>query len=207
MKLIMENWRGYLNEEERFLQEQEFEQFFNEHFTIIDENVIGDFVRDVVRSGRRVKDTVVNVIAGIKDWTHEKIVNFVKYMGDKFKQFIEALRAKGIFKKYRARAEMNAVTLLMTNKHIDLAVMIFSALAKLTGGFIVDKVVKTPEIIKKVLEFLEDPLETFKDLVGDVSDIVKMVKKFIDYRKDRGTHAAAMGTWDDFGGLAEKLGG
>ena len=52
MKLIMENWRGYLNEEERFLQEQEFEQFFNEHFTIIDENVIGDFVRDVVRSGR-----------------------------------------------------------------------------------------------------------------------------------------------------------
>ena len=85
----MENWRGYLNEEERFLHEQEFEQFFNEHFTIIDENVIGDFVRDVVRSGRRVKDTVVNVIDGIKDWTHEKIVNFVKYMGNKFKQFIE----------------------------------------------------------------------------------------------------------------------
>ena len=202
-ELIMENWRGYLNEEQRALQEQEFDQFFNEHFTIIDEGII----EDVVNAGRRVKDTVVNVIDDMKDWAHEEIVDFVKYMGNKFKQFIEALKAKGIFKKYRARVEMNAVSLLMTNKHIDLAVMVFTALAKLTGGFIVDKVKKIPEIIEKVLAFLENPLSTFKELVGDASDIVKMIQKFIEYRTDLGTHAASMGAWDDFGGLAEKLGG
>jgi len=202
MKLIMENWRGYLNEDQRVLQEQEFDHFFNEHFTIIDEG----FVEDVVNAGQRVKDTVVNVIDDMKDWAHEKIVEFVKYMGDKFKQFIAKLKAMGIFKKYRARAEMNAVNVLMTNKHIDLAVMIFSALAKLTGGFIVDKAAKTPEIIEKVLAFLENPLSTFKELVGDASDIVKMIQKFIEYRTDLGTHAASMGAWDDFGGLAEKLG-
>ena len=203
MKLLLENWREYLNEEQRPLQEQEFDQFFNEHFAIIDEGII----EDVVNAGRRVKDTVVNVIDDMKDWAHEEIVDFVKYMGNKFKQFIEALKAKGIFKKYRARAEMNAVNVLMTNKHIDLAVMVFTALAKLTGGFIVDKVAKTPEIIDRVLAFLETPLDSFKELVGDTSDIVAMVKKFIAYRQDLGTHAAKLGAWDDFGGLAEKLGG
>jgi len=200
----MENWRGYLNEEQRALQEQEFDQFFNEHFTIIGEG----YIDMVVNAGRQVKDTVVNVISGMKDWAHEKIVEFVQYMGNKLKQFIEALKKTGIFKKYRARAEMNSISLLMTNKHIDLAVMIFSALAKLTGGFIVDKMLKAPELIEKFLALLDssDPSAAFKELVGDASEVVQMVKKFIAYRKDIGTHAAAMGAWDDFGGLAEKLG-
>ena len=200
MKLLIENWRIY---EQQMLQEQEFDHFFNEHFTIIDEG----FVEDVVNAGRRVKDTVVNVIDDMKDWAHEKIVDFVKYMGNKLKQFIEALKASGFFKKYRARAETNAIKLLMTNKHIDLAVMIFTAIAKLTGGFIIDKVAKAPEIIEKVLAMLETPIDSFKELVGDTSDIVKMIQKFKAYRQDQGTHAAAMGAWDDFGGLAEKLGG
>ena len=200
MKLLMENWRIY---EQQMLWEQEYEQFFNEHFTIIDEG----YVEDVVNAGRRVKDTVVNVIDGMKDWTHEKIVDFVKYMGNKLKQFIEALKAKGFFKKYRARAETNAIKLLMTNKHIDLGVMIFSAIAKLTGGFMLDMVAKTPDIIDKILALLETPLDSLMDLIGDASDVVKMIQKFIAYREDVGTHAAAMGAWDDFGGLAEKLGG
>ena len=203
-ELIMENWREYLNEEQRVLQEQEFDQFFNEHFTIIDEG----YIDMVVNAGRQVKDTVVNVISGMKDWAHEKIVAFVQFMGNRLKQFIEALKKTGIFKKYRARAEMNSISLLMTNKHIDLAVMIFSALAKLTGGFIVDKMLKAPELIEKFLALLDssNPSAAFKELVGDASEIVTMVKKFIAYRKDIGTHAASMGAWDDFGGLAEKLG-
>ena len=28
--------------------------------------------------------------------------------------------------------------------------------------------------------------------------------KFIDYKKDLGTHAASFGAWDDFGGLAKR---
>jgi len=200
MKLLMENWRIY---EQQMLWEQEYEQFFNKHFTIIDEG----FVEDVVNAGRQVKDTVVNVIDDMKDWAHEKIVNFVQYMGNKLKEFIEALKAKGIFKKYRARAETNAIKLLMTNKHIDLGVMIFSAIAKLTGGFIIDKVAKAPEIIEKVLAMLETPIDSFKELVGDTSDIVKIIQKFKAYRQDIGTDAAQWQQWDDFGGLAEKLGG
>ena len=131
----MENWRLY---EQQVLLEQEFDQFFNEHFMQLDEGPV-DWV---VSKATSLKDTIIGVIDGIKDWTHEKIVQFVKYMGDKFIKFIDLLRSKGVFRKYRARDERNAVRLLMTNKHIDLAVMVFSAFSKLSGGFVVDKLLK-----------------------------------------------------------------
>ena len=67
----MENWRLY---EQQVLLEQEFDQFFKEHFMQVDEGVI-DWVVDKATT---VKDTIIGVIDGIKDWTHEKIVEFVK---------------------------------------------------------------------------------------------------------------------------------
>ena len=125
-------------------------------------------------------------------------------MGDKLLKFIGLLRSKGVFKKYKARNEQNAVRMLMTNKHIDLAVMIFSAFAKMSGGFVAEKLIQSPEIMKKFLDLLEDPTK-IKDVLGDVSDIIEIIKKFIEYRKDKETLAGKMGLWQDFGGLAEQL--
>ena len=158
----------------------------------------------MIDKGNAVKDTVKNVIAAMKDWTHEKIVKFVRYMSEKLEGFIVALRKNGILKRYKARSEVGAIKLLRTNKHIDLAVLIFSTIAKMTGGFIVDKVVKFPEIIEKVMDILENPMAAVKELFGDAADIVDMIKKFVDYRKDKETFAAQLGNWDDFGGLAEE---
>ena len=158
----------------------------------------------VIDKGTSVKDTVKNVIGAMKDWTHEKIVKFVRYMSEKLEGFIAALKQKGVLKKYKARSEIGAIKLLRTNKHIDLAVLIFSTIAKMTGGFLVDKVVKFPEIIEKVMDILDNPMAAVKELFGDAKDIVDMIKKFVDYRKDKESFAAQMGSWDDFGGLAEK---
>ena len=199
MKLILENWRGYQ-------QEAEFDAFIQEHFAW---DLNEGFVDWVIDKGNAVKDTVKNVIAAMKDWTHEKIVEFVRYMSKKLEEFIAALRKKGLLKKYKARSEVGAIKLLRTNKHIDLAVLIFSTIAKMTGGFIVDKVVKLPEIIEKVMNILESltqdtAKEALKALFGDAVDIVDMIKKFIDFRKDKETLAAKLGLWADFGGLAEE---
>ena len=194
MKLILENWRGYQ-------QEAEFDAFIQEHFAW---DLNEGFVDWVIDKGNAVKDTVKNVIAGMKDWTHEKIVEFVRYMSEKLEEFIAALRKKGLLKRYKARSEVGAIKLLRTNKHIDLAVLIFSTIAKMTGGFIVDKVVKLPEIIEKVMNILEAPEAAVKELFGDAVDIVNMIKKFIDFRKDKETLAAKLGLWADFGGLAEE---
>ena len=194
MKLIMENWREYK-------QNEEFDTFIREHFSSIDEGFI-DWVMD---KGRAIKDTVKGVIDGMKDWTHEKIVQFVRYMSQKLEGFMSTLRQKGVIGKNQQRAEVSALKLLRTNKHIDLAVLILSTIAKMTGGFIVDKVVKMPEIIEKILDILDNPQAALKELYGDLTDIVDMIKKFIDFRKDKKSLATALGNWDDFGGLAEDF--
>ena len=197
MQQLMENWREYQ-------QEAEFDAFIQEHFgDDLNEGVV-DWANWVIDKGKEARDTVKNVIASMKDWTHEKIVNFVRYMSEKLEAFMAALRKKGVLKKYEARREIGAIKLLRTNKHIDLAVLIFSTIAKITGGFIVDKVAKLPEIIEKIMEMLDDPMSAVKELFGDAVDIIDMIKKFIDYRKDKETVAAGLGNWDDFGGLAEK---
>ena len=200
VKLLLENWRTY---EQEMLWEQEYEQLFNKHFVIneIEEGLMDD----VLRLGTTVKDTILNLIDDIKTWTDEQIQGFVKMMGKKLEQFILFLEKNGALKKYEARNELNAIKLLMTNKHIDLAVMIFTAIAKLTSGFAaLDKVVKTPEILDKVMGLLNSPAAELKGLLGDVSDVVQMIKKFIEFRKDKGTTAANFGQWADFGGLAEQ---
>jgi len=198
MKLIMDSWDAYQVE---ILHEQEFEVFFNKHFSVLDEGLVGD----IVNAGRSIKDAVVNVIDDMKDWADDKIKQFVKFMGQKMQAFIAQLKSKGVFKKYRARHETNAVKLLMTNKHIDLAVMVFTAAAKLTGGFVLDKVAKTPELIKKFLELLETPIDTIKELFDDFSDVAKMIQKFIVYRKDLNDPKLGFANWADYGGLAEAL--
>tara|TARA_R100000008_G_scaffold84634_1_gene72551 strand:- start:527 stop:1144 length:618 start_codon:yes stop_codon:yes gene_type:complete len=199
MKLLMENWRDY---QSQVVYEQEFETFFDKHFSALDEGIIDD----VISAGRGIKDAVVNVIDDMKDWADDKIRQFVKFMGQKMEAFIAQLKSKGVFKKYRARHETNAVKLLMTNKHIELAVMIFTAAAKMTGGFALEKIIKVPEYLKEFLELLEDPIEKLKDKLGaGIGDVTKMIKKFIVYRKDLNDPRLGYRDWADYGGLAEIL--
>ena len=190
----MTEWRLY---EQQLLWEQEFEEFFKEHYLMLDEGTL-DWV---LQKGREVKDTVVNTIDGMKSWAVEKIEAFVKFMLDKFKKFIKALRSKGLLTKYGAREEIEAVELLGTRKHMDLAVMLLAAIAKITGGFIVDKVAKLPEILEKIKELLENPAAALAGLIGNVADVKKMIDKFIEYRKDREDIKKTIPIWSDYGGL------
>ena len=197
MKLIMENWRTY---QESHDHESEFQLFFEQHFCQLDEGLI-DWA---ISKGKDLKDTVVNTIAAMKDWTHEKIVQYVRFMGQKLIDFFKNLRQKGVLGKNKSRQEQGAIKLLLTNKHIDLAVMIFTTVAKMTGGFVLDKVMKLPEVIEQIFDLLENPVDAMKNLLGDVSDVLDMIKKFVTYRKDKESLAAQLGNWQDFGGLAEE---
>ena len=194
MKTITENWREYK-------QSEEFDAFIQEHFGgTIDEG----FVDWVINKGKDIRDTVVGVIDGIKEWTHERIVSFVKHMAQKLEEFFAELRRKGALGKNDSRQEISAIKLLRTNKHIDLAVLILSTIAKMSGGFIVDKVIKLPAIIEKILDILDNPMAAAQELFGDAVDIYNMIKKFIEFRKDKKTLAAQLNVWDNFGGLAER---
>ena len=190
----MTEWRLY---EQQLLWEQEFEEFFKEHYLMLDEGFI-DWTLD---KGRQVKDTVVNTIAGMKDWAGEQIEAFVQFMLKKFRNFMQKLRDKKIIGKWDHKRELAAINLLGTRKHIDLAVILLSAIAKLSGGFIIDKVAKLPEILEKIKELLENPISALKDLLGNVKDIKTVIDKFIEYRKDRKIVDTGPMDWNDYGGL------
>jgi hypothetical protein len=194
MKKLITEWRLY---EQQILWEQEFEEFFNEHYLMLDEGAI-DWV---LQKGRQVKDTVVNTVSAMKDWTGEKIEAFVKFMINKLRKLMQGLRNKGLLGKWAHKKELAAINLLGTRKHIDLAVMLLSAIAKITGGFIVDKVAKLPEILEKIKELLENPIVALKDLIGDVKDIKTIIDKFVEYRKDRKIVDTGPMDWADYGGL------
>jgi hypothetical protein len=179
------------------LWEQEFEEFFKEHYLMLEEGTL-DWV---LQKGRQVKDTVVNTVSAMKDWAGEKIEAFVKFMIDKLRKFMQGLRNKGLLGKWESRKELAAIDLLGTRKHIDLAVMLLSTIAKITGGFIVDKVAKLPEILEKIKELLENPAAALVGLLGDVKDIKTVIDKFIEYRKDRKDVGGGVMDWSDYGGL------
>ena len=190
----MTEWRLY---EQQILWEQEFEEFFKEHYLMLDEGTL-DWV---LQKGRQVKDTVTNTIAGMKDWAGEQIEAFVQFMLKKLRNFMQGLRNKKIIGKWEHKKELAAINLLGTRKHIDLAVILLSAIAKISGGFIIDKVVKLPEIIEKIKDLLENPISALKDLLGNVKDIKTVIDKFIEYRKDRKIVDTGPMDWDDYGGL------
>ena len=190
----MTEWRLY---EQQILWEQEFEEFFKEHYLMLDEGTL-DWV---LQKGRQVKDTVANTISGMKNWAGEKIEAFVQFMLKKLRNFMQGLRNKKIIGKWDHKKELAAINLLGTRKHIDLAVILLSAIAKISGGFIIDKGAKLPEIIEKIKELLENPVMALKDLLGNVKDIKTVIDKFIEYRKDRKIVDTGPMDWDDYGGL------
>ena len=167
----------------------------------------------VLDVGRGLWNATKDVLNDMRDWAREKIIAFIKKMGGKLVEFIQALRRKGVLKKYAARQEKEAVEILLTNKHIDLAVLIFSAIFRLAGGYALEKLAQAPELLEKVFEILEmiragDVLSALKMLFGDLRDLKNMISKAIEYSKDTrktGLGYSALGNYEELGGLAEIL--
>ena len=62
--------------------------------------------------------------------------------------------------------------------------MLLSVIAKITGGFIIDKVANCQRFWEDQ-RTLENPAVALASLLGDVKDIKTVIDKFIEYRKDR----------------------
>ena len=174
--------------------EQEILDFLNEG---LHEGVVGDAWAYTKAKMTQMKDKGI-----------EYAEKFVKSMGTKLVDLFQKLREKRLISKGQVRKEIAAIKLLMTRKHVELGVMILTALFKLTGGYIIDKVAKAPEIIEKIQQILTmlqggQVVEAIKELFGDIQDVAEMVKKFVAYHKDTLKPAAYWGDWEEFGGLAE----
>ncbi len=186
--------------------------------TLITEEEIRDLLtpkldEGMLDVGKSLWVATKQVLDDMKDWAKEKIIDFVKKIGAKLIQFFQALRKKGLLKKYAARKEIDAVNILLTNKHVDLAVLIFTAIFKLAGGYAIEKLIDAPETLKKVLEILEkirggDIVSAIQELFGDIKDVKDMIVKAIEYSKDTrktGVGFTALGGYEELGGLAEIL--
>tara|TARA_B100000029_G_scaffold311698_1_gene304226 strand:- start:74249 stop:74899 length:651 start_codon:yes stop_codon:yes gene_type:complete len=183
---------------------------YNDPATItISEQEILDFLNEDLHEGLGdLWDYTKAKMTQMKDKGIEYAQKFVKSLGTKLVDLFNKLRQKRLIGKHQVRNEIAAVRLLMTRKHIELGVMILTALFKLTGGYVLDKVAKTPEIIEKIQQILTmlrggQVAEAIKELFGDLQDVAEMVKKFVAYHKDTLKPAAYWGDWEEFGGLAE----
>ncbi len=185
-------------------------EVYNDPATItISEQEILDFLNEDLHEGLGdLWDYTKAKMTRMKDKGIEYAQKFVKSLGTKLVDLFNKLRQKRLIGKHQVRNEIAAVRLLMTRKHIELGVMILTALFKLTGGYVLDKVAKTPEIIEKIQQILTmlrggQVAEAIKELFGDLQDVAEMVKKFVAYHKDTLKPAAYWGDWEEFGGLAE----
>ena len=177
--------------------------------TTISEQEILDFLNEDLHEGLGdLWDYTKAKMTQMKDKGIEYAQKFVKSLGTKLVNLFLKLRQSKLMKKTQVHKEIQAVKLLMTRKHIELGVMILTALFKLTGGYVLDKVAKAPEIIEKIQQILTmlqggQVVQAIKELFGDIQDVAEMVKKFVAYHKDTLEPAAWWGDWEEFGGLAE----
>ena len=198
-KLIVENWRTYLKESDKFVSEEELNEFLN---VIVEEGLI-DF-------GKGLWSSVKNKVAEISKWGTEKLQDFVKKISLKIQTFFQKLKQKKVVGKYTARREIQAARLLTTKKHIKLGVLVFTGILKATGGLAIDLL--TGDLVKKIKEVFDQIIsgnfkEALTTLFGSADGIeaIKMIKQFKDFSKDTKSVATAAGKWDKFGGMAEDI--
>lgn len=160
--------------------------------------------------GARLLSGVKGVYNSIKSWTHAKIVEFVKKMGNAYYDLVSKARVKRLIPRVQAKKEHAAIKLLLTKDHIDLAVAIFSAIFQMAGGYVVDKFLELPETLQKIGEILTkiqggDFMAALKELFGDVEDLMDIIKKAIAFSKQlkKPNVGLAIGDYSEFGGLAE----
>jgi hypothetical protein len=166
----------------------------------------------VVDFGKALFRSVKASMQKVKDYTHEKLIQFVTNMGNRLIAFFKTMKKKGLMDKYKSRQEIKAIKTLLTNKHVDVAILIFTSIFKLAGGFALEKLVQIPEIFEKILEVLEMIKsgrieEALKTLFGDLGGAADMVKKFMDYSKDlkKPLGPATLGKWEEFGGRLKEI--
>ena len=205
MKLIFENYRaGSLAGDQTLFESAGFD----EEETKLFENF--ERQEGVLDFGASLLSGVKGVYDSMKEWAHDKIINFVKKMGNAYYELINKAREKRLIPKMQSKKEKEAIKLLLTKDHIDLAVSIFSAIFKLAGGYVVEKFLEMPEMLKKVGKILTDIqggdfMTALKDLFGDVKDLVDIIKKAIAFSKQlkKPNIGLAIGDYSEFGGLAE----
>lgn len=206
MRIIIKNFRDSMTPEQTLFEMAGF----NEEETRLFENF--DLHEGVLDFGSSLLNGVKGVYDSMKEWAHDKIINFVKKMGNAYYELINKARGKRLIPKMQSKKEKEAIKLLLTKDHIDLAVSIFSAIFKLAGGYVVEKFLEMPEMLKKVGKILTDIqggdfMTALKDLFGDVKDLVDIIKKAIAFSKQlkKPNIGLAIGDYSEFGGLAEIL--
>ena len=194
-ELILETMR------EELITEDEIRELLDPR---LDEGVL-DIGRDL---WEKTKDTLNQM----KGWARDKVVELVKIMGGKLIAFFNTLREKGVIGKNRAKIEINAVKALLTKDHIDLGVLILTAIFRLSGGVALEGLIKAPELLQKVLDILEmikggQHKEALTSLFGDIKELTSIVNKAAKYSKDVNEPVGwvALGKWEELGGLAEIL--
>ena len=185
MKIIFENYRvGSLMEGETLMEMGNFteeEEKIFEHFQVNE---------GILQMGSNLLAGMKRFYNSIKDWGEEKSIEFVKKMAAAYEEFSKKLRAKGVYKKYQLYDELGAIRLLLTKKHVGLALAIFGAIFKLAGGYAVEKIAKMPELLEQVKTVFEaiktgNVKEALKALFGDVAELGDIIKKAISFSKDR----------------------
>lgn len=213
MKLTKEQLRKIINEEinsvigEKQKQQTLFEMagLNEEEMAAFESLTINEGIGGIISGMRDFYDN-------IKGWARPKIINFLKKMGDGYVDLLRKLRQNKIIGKIRQRTEERAMKLLLTNKHIDLAIALLGAMFKLAGGYALDKLLKMPEIIKKfsnvLIQLMDgDVVAALIDLFGDLKDLKDIIKGAIEYSKDVNSSGfkAFFGDYSEFGGLAEHI--
>lgn len=160
--------------------------------------------------GARLLNGVKGIYNSIKSWKHDKIVAFVKKMGNAYFNLVSKARLKRLIPRGQASKEHAAIKLLLTKDHVDLAVSIFAAIFQLAGGYVVDKFLEMPETLKKIGEILikirgGDFIVALKELFGDVEDLMDTIRDAIAFSKQlkKPNVGLAIGDYSEFGGLAE----
>jgi hypothetical protein len=206
MKIIIKNFRTSMTTEQTLFEMAGF----NEEETRLFENF--DLHEGVLDFGSSLLNGVKGIYNSMKEWAHDKIVDFVKKMGNAYYKLIIKAREKKLIPKSQSHKEKSAIKLLLTKDHIDLAVSIFSAIFKLAGGYVVEKFLEMPEMLKRIGKILTDIqggnfMVALKDLFGDVKDLVDIIKSAIKFSKQlkKPNVGLAIGDYSEFGGLAEIL--
>jgi hypothetical protein len=185
MKVIYENYRvGSLMEGETLMEMAKFteeEKKIFEHFQVNE---------GILQMGTNLLTGMKDFYNSIKEWGEEKSINFVKKMGAAYEDFAKKLRKKGVFKKYQLYDELSAIRLLLTKKHVGLALAIFGAIFKLAGGYAIEKIAKMPELLEQVKTVFEaikagNAKGALKVLFGDVAELGDIIKKAISFSADR----------------------
>jgi hypothetical protein len=204
IKIVIKNSEDFKKSEQTLFESAGFNQMEAKLF----ENF--ELQEGAMDFGARLLNGVKGIYDSLKSWKHDKIVAFVKKMGNAYFDLVTKARHKRLISRPQSNKEQAAIKLLLTKEHVDLAVSIFSAIFQLAGGYVVEKFLEMPETLKKIGEILTkiqggDFIVALKELFGDVEDLMDTIKQAVAFSKQlkKPNVGLAIGDYSEFGGLAE----